>query len=91
MERIVALTEGNHVTLHDLPPNISRAFGEREESPTRVTEEGVDLVKTINDIERKMIGEALVLAQGVKARAAVMLKLNRTTLVEKMKRLGMEQ
>jgi DNA-binding protein Fis len=37
-----------------------------------------------------MIGEAMELAQGVKARAAAMLKLNRTTLVEKMKRLGME-
>lgn len=91
MERIVALTEGDHITLHDLPPNINRAYSEREESSTRVTEDGVDLVKTINEIERRMIGEALALAKGVKARAAVMLNLNRTTLVEKMKRLGMEQ
>jgi DNA-binding NtrC family response regulator len=90
MERTVALTDGEQITLHDLPPNISRAYAEREESSTRVTENGVDLVKTINDIERKMIGEAMELAQGVKARAAAMLKLNRTTLVEKMKRLGME-
>jgi DNA-binding protein Fis len=36
-----------------------------------------------------MIGEALQLAGGVKARAAVMLSINRTTLVEKMRRHGM--
>ncbi|QWV95135.1 helix-turn-helix domain-containing protein [Geomonas oryzisoli] len=36
-----------------------------------------------------MIGEALQLAGGVKACAAAMLSINRTTLVEKMRRLGM--
>ena len=47
--------------------------------------------KTISEIERKMIREALALSDGVKARAAQMLNLNRTTLVEKMRRLGMDQ
>ncbi|GAB7028346.1 sigma-54-dependent transcriptional regulator [Geotalea toluenoxydans] len=90
IERIVALTEGDHISLNDLPPNIARAYGEQERASTKVTEDGVDMAKTVNDIERKMISDALVLAKGVKARAAAMLKLNRTTLVEKMKRLGME-
>jgi DNA-binding NtrC family response regulator len=90
IERIVALTEGDHISLSDLPPNIARAYDEQERAATKVTEDGVDMVKTVNDIERKMISDALVLAKGVKARAAAMLKLNRTTLVEKMKRLGME-
>ncbi|WP_243371969.1 sigma-54 dependent transcriptional regulator [Geotalea sp. SG265] len=90
VERIVALTEGNHITLNDLPPNIARTYGEQEHSSTKVTEDGIDMVRTVNDIERKMISDALILAKGVKARAAAMLKLNRTTLVEKMKRLGME-
>jgi len=35
-----------------------------------------------------MIAEALQLSGGVKARAALMLSINRTTLVEKMRRLG---
>ncbi len=91
IERVVALTEGDLITLKDLPSNVGRAYGQREESSTKVTENGVDLAKTISDIERKMIAEALMLAKGVKARAAAMLKLNRTTLVEKMKRFGMEQ
>ena len=84
VERTVALTESDQITLEDLPSAI------RSGATTRVMERGVDLPKTISDIERKMIREALALSDGVKARAAQMLNLNRTTLVEKMRRLGME-
>lgn len=85
VERTVALTDGDRITLDDLPSAV------RVTASTRVIERGVDLVKTIAEIERKMIAEALALSGGVKARAAAMLKLNRTTLVEKMRRLGMER
>ncbi|RQW87783.1 MAG: sigma-54-dependent Fis family transcriptional regulator [Geobacter sp.] len=84
VERVVALTDGNRITANDIPSNI------REEVLTKVTERGIDMVQTINEIERKMICDALLLAKGVKAKAAVMLNLNRTTLVEKMRRLGIE-
>ncbi|MBE0501886.1 MAG: hypothetical protein IBX47_10635, partial [Desulfuromonadales bacterium] len=40
-------------------------------------------------IERELIEEALRLTAGTKAKAAALLHLNRTTLVEKMKRLGL--
>ncbi|BBA69657.1 sigma-54-dependent transcriptional regulator [Geobacter sulfurreducens] len=83
MERVAALTEDNTVTVQDLPHNI------REEGLTRLTGKGVDLVKVLAEIERGMIRDALVLSDGVKARAAALLSLNRTTLVEKMRRLGM--
>ena len=85
VERTVALTEGDQITLDDLPSAI------RAGASTRVIERGVDLPKTISDIEKKMIAEALALSNGVKAKAAQMLNLNRTTLVEKMRRLGMER
>jgi DNA-binding NtrC family response regulator len=88
MERIVALTEGDQIALRDLPTNIAKAYLERAGSPTSVTPQGIDMVQTINEIEKKMIAEALQLAGGVKARAALMLSINRTTLVEKMRRLG---
>jgi len=90
VERTVALTEGDQIALDDLPTNITRAYSEQEEMPTRITSRGVDMVKVLSDIERKMIIDALSLADGVKARAAALLNLNRTTLVEKMRRLGME-
>ncbi len=90
VERTVALTEGNQITLTDLPSNITRSYNEQEEMSTRVTSRGVDLVKVLTSIEQKMITDALSLSDGVKARAAALLNLNRTTLVEKMRRLGMD-
>jgi two-component system, NtrC family, response regulator AtoC len=88
MERVVALTEGDQITLRDLPGNVAKCY--QEGTPTSVTPNGIDLEKTIDEIEKKMISEALQLAGGVKAKAAVMLNINRTTLVGKMRRLGME-
>jgi len=87
IERIVALTEGDLITLRDLPANVAKNY--LEGSATSVTPSGIDMTQAINEIEKRMIGEALHLTGGVKARAAVMLSINRTTLVEKMRRLGM--
>ncbi len=90
MERTVALTEGTTIGLDDLPSAITKSLGMNENIlPSQVTAKGLDMAKTITDIERKMIEDALALSKGVKARAAALLKLNRTTLVEKMRRLGM--
>lgn len=91
MERTVALTEGEVIEREDLPPGIG---GRQEDSlallSPRVTKEGVDMVKVISEMERLMIREALELGNGVKARAASLLGINRTTLVEKIKRLGLD-
>jgi len=84
VERIIALTDGDVISMQDIPANI------REQVMTKVTDRGVDLTRTINEIEKQMITEALSLTKGVKAQAAAMLKLNRTTLVEKMRRLGID-
>jgi DNA-binding NtrC family response regulator len=84
VERIVALSESDRIMLDDIPSSIM------DKVLTTVTEQGVDLVKTVNEIERKMICEALSLTKGIKAKAAAMLGLNRTTLVEKMRRLGID-
>lgn len=49
---------------------------------------GIDLNQLIDDLERRLILKALEKAGGVKSRAAGLLKLNRTTLIEKMKKMG---
>ena len=76
------------ITLRDLPANVAKNYIEGAHS-TSVTPAGIDMVAAISEIEKRMIGEAMQLAGGVKARAALMLNINRTTLVEKMRRLGM--
>ena len=93
IERSVALTDGEIIERSDLPSSIG---GIDNESVTdllcpKVTENGVDMARIIEAIERQMITEALGLADGVKARAASLLGINRTTLVEKIKRLSLEQ
>jgi DNA-binding NtrC family response regulator len=49
-------------------------------------ETGMDLKNTLDDLENHLIMEALKRANGVKNRAANLLGLNRTTLIEKMKK-----
>jgi DNA-binding NtrC family response regulator len=84
VERIVTLTDGERIMANDIPSHI------RDEVLTKVTEQGVDLVRAVNEMEKRMICDALALTNGVKAKAAAMLNLNRTTLVEKMRRLGID-
>jgi DNA-binding NtrC family response regulator len=92
IERSVALTDGEIIERSDLPAGIG---GIDDESIPgllcpKVTEDGVDMVRIIEAIERRLIGEALELSDGVKARAANLLGINRTTLVEKIKRHTLE-
>jgi len=89
IERTVALTDGEIISCNDLPPDIGSASKEIPAAAPQVTEAGIDMNRVISDIEREMIGQALALGNGVKARAAGLLSINRTTLVEKIKRLKM--
>lgn len=52
-----------------------------------ITDEGVDLKKMVEDFEKELIVEALDKTDWVKNKAAELLGLNRTTLVEKIKKL----
>ncbi len=52
-------------------------------------EEGVNLKEMIAELEMDLIRQALEMQDGVVARAAELLGMRRTTLVEKMKKYGM--
>ena len=51
-------------------------------------ETGINLPEVIGNIERDLIRQALELSGGVRSKAARLLGLNRTTLLEKMKKMG---
>jgi sigma-54 dependent transcriptional regulator, flagellar regulatory protein len=53
-----------------------------------LTESGVDLVKLIGDLENTLIVQALEMTKNNKNQAARLLGLNRTTLVERIKKRG---
>jgi two-component system, NtrC family, response regulator PilR len=51
---------------------------------------GVELLGLLESIELSLIEQALRRCEGNKTQASALLGLNRTTLVEKMRRHGME-
>jgi DNA-binding NtrC family response regulator len=53
-------------------------------------ESGIDLNMMVSNLERNLIMQALEKAGGVRIKAAQLLKLNRTTLLEKMKKMGID-
>jgi len=53
----------------------------------QVTVAGLDLRQTVETVERALIRQALDLCDGNRSQAARLLRLNRTTLVEKIKRM----
>ena len=99
LERAAVLADNEGIiTLADLPDEIVAAAA----TPGRVRQtgdgsqpwdfgaEGADLYGEIEEFERKMIGRALQVAEGSKREAARLLQVNRTTLLEKLKRRGWE-
>jgi DNA-binding NtrC family response regulator len=52
--------------------------------------EGVDFDALVNDFEDRLILQALQLSGGNKKEAARLLRLNRTTLLEKMKKKSLQ-
>lgn len=101
VERLVVLRPHAVVRLIDLPRDISglteqtagagqsvAALVENAIAPTvELPDEGISLREHIETIERNLIREALSMSDGVVAKAAKLLGLQRTTLVEKIKRL----
>ncbi len=51
---------------------------------------GIDLNEMVGNLERGLIMQALQRTKGVRSKAAQLLSLNRTTLLEKMKKMGIE-
>jgi DNA-binding NtrC family response regulator len=88
VERLVALTEGEVINTEDLPAEMCGANGKTGEVFLELTDRGMDMVAAISGIERGLIMRALELSGGVRACAAALLGIKRTTLVEKIKRLG---
>jgi DNA-binding NtrC family response regulator len=86
MERLVILTEGETIELADLPEEIAGARKTKVTTPLEIHLEGGSLSDAVEEFERQLIIQALDKTGWVKNQAAKLLKMNRTTLVEKMKR-----
>jgi two-component system response regulator PilR (NtrC family) len=89
IERLVILRGGNRILPEDLPAKIYRhnpLASSLYKHIFELPEEGVDLKRVISDIEDSLILQALGKTGGNKNQASKLLSLNRTTLIEKIKK-----
>jgi DNA-binding NtrC family response regulator len=88
VERAVAISGGRpQIDVSDLPIEIQQAQEPVLPSSVALPDEGLDLEAFVAHIERELIQRSLERTGGNKERAARLLSLKRTTLVEKLKRL----
>jgi transcriptional regulator with PAS, ATPase and Fis domain len=89
VERAVALGAGRQeIDSADLPPEV-QATPQATPAPfVDFPEEGLDLPGYLASIERGLIQRALDRTRGNRNKAADLLRIKRTTLVEKLRRIG---
>jgi two-component system, NtrC family, response regulator PilR len=93
IERLVILRGGNEILPEDLPAKIFRSNPLATHSYKtlfELPEVGVDLKQILSDIEDSLIMQAMNRTRGNKNQASKLLTLNRTTLIEKMKKKNLE-
>ena len=100
VERMAVLHAGQTITPAELPeryqPALPAATEEAAETvperadPEPVLGEPIDLREYLAGVEQRLIRRALGQANGVVAHAAQLLGLRRTTLVEKIRKFGIE-
>jgi DNA-binding NtrC family response regulator len=89
VERMVVLKATGTITRRDLPPEL-KTGARGGEAPAaavlEISEDGICLTSAVTEFEKALILQSLEKTQWVKNKAAKLLHLNRTTLVEKIKR-----
>jgi two-component system, NtrC family, response regulator PilR len=93
IERLVILRGGNEILPEDLPAKIFRSnplATHTYKTLFELPEPGVDLKQILSDIEDSLIMQAMNRTGGNKNQASKLLSLNRTTLIEKMKKKNLE-
>lgn len=103
IERLSILYPNGVIDVHDIPekyqakevldnlPEEDEVESDLSLRMPRLPKNGVDLKDHINSIEASLIKQALDESNGVVAHAAKKLNMGRTTLVEKMRKLGMQR
>ncbi len=91
IERVIVLKRDEGlIEMKDLPiHHFKKIRLDRYVANVSLPDEGVDFNEAVNDFENELIIQALQKTEGNKNRAATLLNLNRTTLVEKLKRKGL--
>lgn len=92
VERLMVLKDGGLIELSDLPSQYQSKYQEIPPLPPSVYDlsQGIDLNALINQYEKALILRALEKTGWNRHQAALLLNINRTTLVEKIKKKGIK-
>ena len=92
IERLVVLNESGTIIPEELPENIRGGVRHKAYQPQiEIYADGVDFNTAVTEYEKDLILQALKKTNWVKNRAAELLQIKRTTLVEKIKRYGINK
>ena len=87
VEKLSVTFDKEKISLEDLPFDLIRNELPRKRIPyVDIEQEGFCLSEVIKEIEKSIIEQALIKTDGNKNQASKLLKINRTTLIEKMKK-----
>ena len=91
VERLSVMVDESDITLADIPTHISSRESSMDmASAAAVFQKGISFNDAVDAYQKALICHALEETDWVKARAAELLKMNRTTLVEKIKKMNIE-
>ena len=91
IERVVILSNKEIITVEDLPEKFQSPQETGHMVPEGIPEEGISLDTAVSEFEKALILQALNKTGWVKNKAAQLLNLNRTTLIEKIKRQNLRR
>lgn len=87
LERLVVLKGDGEIKLDDLPPKMRGGAGASTHvSALQLQSDGISLSTAVSEFEKNLIYQSLEKTDWVKNKAAKLLQVKRTTLVEKIKR-----
>jgi two-component system response regulator AtoC len=90
VERMAILDRDGIIDADDIPPALGGETGETvAKTLWDLSENGVDLPTSVARFERALIGTAMRRTSNNKSKAAVLLGIGRTTLIDKLRKLGM--
>jgi transcriptional regulator with PAS, ATPase and Fis domain len=91
VERMVILSDRDWIDVEDLPAPLNHTSSADAVQAPRVPESGLSFQQVVGRFESDIIRQALEHTQWNKSKAAQLLDLNRTTLIEMIKKRGLER
>jgi transcriptional regulator with PAS, ATPase and Fis domain len=91
IERVVVIKGEGEISPRDLPDEVRSVECSMDSGMVELSNDGICLNTAVSEFEKNLIFQSLEKTQWVKKKAAKLLQLKRTTLVEKIKRHDLQQ